>query len=216
MKILVLSDIHSNITALESVLADAGEFDGTWCLGDIVGYGPDPNECIQKLLTLPHLECVLGNHDAAALGAIPIDNFNHDARMSILWLRSKITTDSREYLSSLLYQVVLENVYLVHGSPRSPLWEYILDRYTAMENFEYFQTKACFVGHTHMPAAYEEWNYNNVDGDHVTFKINRPDEFFQIATKTIINPGSVGQPRDHDYRASYAIYDTDALTWTVG
>jgi predicted phosphodiesterase len=94
MRILVLSDIHANLTALEAVLEDAGEVDATWCLGDMVGYGPDPNECVARVRGLPNLTCLLGNHDAAALGRIPMETFNHDARRSIEWMQDVLTKES--------------------------------------------------------------------------------------------------------------------------
>ena len=100
MRILVLSDIHANLTALEAVLKDAGQVDATWCLGDIVGYGPDPNECVARIRMLPNLVCLLGNHDAAALSRIPIETFNQDARRSIEWMQNVLTKDSYTFYPS--------------------------------------------------------------------------------------------------------------------
>jgi predicted phosphodiesterase len=211
MKILVLSDIHANITALNSVLEDATNFDETWCLGDIVGYGPDPNECIETIQALPNLSCIIGNHDAAALGTISVESFNLEAKLLILWLKSQLTVSNRAFLGSLQNQKMIRDVLLVHGSPRSPIWEYMLDRYTANENFDYFDLNLCFVGHTHMPAVFEKLNSNG----NVKSNILRPDETFQITSKSILNPGSVGQPRDHDRRASYVFFDTENNTWLL-
>jgi len=211
MKILVLSDIHANISALNSVLEDASDFDETWCLGDIVGYGPDPNECIERIQALPNLSCIIGNHDAAALGTISAESFNLEAKLSILWLKSQLSPSNRAFLESLQTQKKINNVLLVHGSPRSPMWEYMIDRYIALENFEYFDLSLCFVGHTHMPCVFEKLDSNG----NVSFNVLRPDEIFQITTKTILNPGSVGQPRDHDRRASYGFFDTENNTWKL-
>jgi predicted phosphodiesterase len=211
MKILILSDIHANITALNSVLEDASDFDETWCLGDIVGYGPDPNECIERIQALPNLSCIIGNHDAAALGTISVESFNMEAKLSILWLKSQLTPSNRAFLGSLQTQKKINDVLLVHGSPRSPIWEYMLDRYIANENFDCFDLNLCFVGHTHMPAVFEKLNSNG----NVSVNILKPDETFQITTKSILNPGSVGQPRDHDRRSSYVFFDTENNTWQL-
>ena len=211
MKILVLSDIHANITALNSVLEDASDFDETWCLGDIVGYGPDPNECIERIQDLPNLVCIVGNHDAAALGTISVESFNLEAKLSIMWLISRLTPSNREFLESLKTQIKVNDVLLVHGSPRSPIWEYMIDRFTAAENFNLLDTSLCFVGHTHMPAVFEKWNPNG----NVSFNSIKPDESFKITTKSILNPGSVGQPRDHDRRASYGFFDPEKNIWQL-
>src|SRR5512142_889123 len=154
MRILVLSDIHANLTALETVLADAGAVDAVWCLGDIVGYGPDPNECVARIRGLENLVCLLGNHDAAALSRIPIETFNQDARRSIEWMQEVLTKETFAFLSELPETVVTGQVTLVHGSPRNPVWEYILDLHNAAQNMEYFDTQICMVGHTHLPIAY--------------------------------------------------------------
>ena len=101
MRILIISDIHANITALEAVLADAGEFDAAWCLGDLVGYGPDPNECIERIAQLPSVQCIMGNHDAAAVNVIEVEAFNPDARKTVLWTQEKLTPANHEYLKNL-------------------------------------------------------------------------------------------------------------------
>src|SRR5512136_1018816 len=101
MRILVISDIHANLTALEAVLAEAGDIDATWCLGDLVGYGPDPNECIERICQLRNLACIIGNHDAAALKQIDADTFNPEARLAIQWTQRKLNHTSRDFLSQL-------------------------------------------------------------------------------------------------------------------
>src|SRR4030042_2712846 len=159
MRTLVISDIHANLTALEAVLDDAehsntGPFDSAWCLGDLVGDGPYPNECIERISQLPNLECVLGNHDAAAVGSIAVDAFNPDARKTVLWTQEKLTPANKEYLANLPERVNFEYITLVHGSPFRPVWEYLLDTRTATISYEFFDTPYCFVGHTHLPVLY--------------------------------------------------------------
>jgi predicted phosphodiesterase len=209
MRILVISDIHANINAFEAVLRAAGTIDSVWCLGDIVGYGPDPNECINLLRTLPNVVCLLGNHDAAALGQIDLEAFNREARLSARWMRSTLTAESMLYLQGLPEKLVVDQVTMTHGSPRNPVWEYLLDTYTAAANFSYFDTRYCFVGHTHLPLAYME-----IEGSpDVEWKIVQTEDPITFSTRTIINPGSVGQPRDHDPRASFAIYIPETNVW---
>lgn len=211
MRILVLSDIHANLTALLAVLKEAGPVDGVWCLGDLVGYGPDPNECIDLIHSLPNHVCVLGNHDAAALGQIDLDSFNLDARRSIRWLRDNLAPESVKFLEGLPERAIVDDVTLVHGSPRNPVWEYILDTYSAIENLEYFDTRLCFVGHTHIPIAYK---YSE-ETDKFTWHNPSPNERLDIQSRAIFNPGSVGQPRDHDPKASYAIYYPETRLWEI-
>lgn len=209
MRILVIADIHANLTALEAVIKEAGSFDSIWCLGDLVGYGPDPNECIELIRSYPDSICLLGNHDAAALGQINLETFNREARLSAHWMKTALNTRSLEYLSGLPEKVIVEGVTLVHGSPRNPVWEYLLDTYIAAANFSHFDTLACFVGHTHLPIAYSLRH----DTSEMEWKLMAADETFYLDQRTILNPGSVGQPRDHDPRASFAIYDPHQRVW---
>jgi|WetSurMetagenome_2_1015567.scaffolds.fasta_scaffold109074_2 diadenosine tetraphosphatase ApaH/serine/threonine PP2A family protein phosphatase len=209
MRILVISDIHANLNALEAVLSAAGKVDAVWCLGDLVGYGPDPNECIDIIRSQPNLVCLLGNHDAAALGQIDLEAFNREARLSARWMRSALTSDSILFLQSLPEKQVVDNVTLAHGSPRNPVWEYLLDTYTAAANFNYFDTRFCFVGHTHLPIAYTEVE----DTKDIEWKIIQSEDPFYLTYRTIINPGSVGQPRDHDPRAAFAIFHPETTLW---
>lgn len=156
MRVLIISDIHANLTAFETVLADAeGKWDEIWCLGDIVGYGPDPNECVELLQEHKHLS-LSGNHDWAVLDRLDIFTFNADARDAITWTTDQLTTENRAYLDALPSLLVLEPFTLAHASPRHPVWEYILDQNTAAANFPCFSTPYCLVGHTHAPIIYEE------------------------------------------------------------
>lgn len=209
MRVLVISDIHANLTALDAVLNEVGSFDSVWCLGDLVGYGPDPNECAEVVRKLPNLVCLIGNHDAAALGQIETDSFNPDARIALEWTREQLGPDTIAFLRNLPEQTVIDDVTLVHGSPRQPIWEYILDTRTATVNFGFFDTPFCFVGHTHLPIIY------GLPENNRNARLFTPNENMQITLtpRSIINPGSVGQPRDRDQRAAFGVFDPEAKTF---
>lgn len=209
MRVLVFSDVHANLTALDRILADAGECEAIWCLGDMVGYGPDPNECIERIRCLPNLTCILGNHDAAVLGLIEIEAFNHEARRVIQWTLQELTDANLSFLKKLPERVIVGDVTLVHGSPRQPVWEYLLDAQTARYNFDFFDTSFCFVGHTHLPILF---HLNEIDPYPIGGYLP-PNQAIQLTPREIVNPGSVGQPRDRDPRAAYAIYDTERHTF---
>lgn len=209
MRALIISDIHANLTALDTVLKEAGEVDAVWCLGDLVGYGPYPNECVERIQELPNLTCVVGNHDAAALSIIDDDTFNPEARTAMAWTRDNLNQSNKAFLRSLQDKVIWQNVTLTHGSPRQPIWEYILDTRTAAQNFEFFNTHLCIIGHTHLPAVYTYSDSNS----HSRLSIPKPNQSIPLSEKAIVNPGSVGQPRDRDPRAAYAILDTQSMLW---
>ncbi len=215
MRYLVISDIHANLIAFDAVLESAaGQFDKIWCLGDIVGYGPSPNECIQRLNEFDH-DCIAGNHDWAVLDKLDVDEFNLNARYAVLWTQQHLTPENRVYLENLpLYLLEDSNFTLVHGSPRHPIWEYILYPKVAQSNFRHFETPYCLVGHTHSPVVYME---AQTPGDNSDTIIPETDVFVQKlnSRRLIMNPGSVGQPRDGDSRASYALLDTDAMEFTI-
>ncbi len=210
MRILVMSDIHANYTALEAVLKDAGEVDETWCLGDLVGYGPDPNAVVEEIREIKNLTCLMGNHDVAAIGRMPLETFNGDARRSLMYHEKVLTASNMDFMRSLPSKTkVRGEATIAHGSPRDPLWEYILNSLSARLNFDHFDTPWCFVGHSHIQSIFVK-----EDGsDRVTLEQTKPDTTLQLRSKLILNPGSVGQPRDRDPRAAYAIYDTEARTW---
>jgi diadenosine tetraphosphatase ApaH/serine/threonine PP2A family protein phosphatase len=211
MRTLIVSDIHANVTALQAVLEDAAPFERVWCLGDIVGYGPDPNKCIEIIRSLPELQCVKGNHDAAILGEIDVLAFNFEARESLEWLESRLKPENKDWLSRLPEKITLDDFTITHGSPRNPIWEYIMDLRTARENMSAFETTYCLAGHTHIPCVFK------MDGDKpnsTNLYLVPPDEPFMLDRKCIINPGSVGQPRDHNPLSSYLVYDDEAeLPW---
>ncbi len=156
MRILVISDIHANLDAFDAVLQDArGQWDYVWCLGDVVGYGPDPNDCVERLRELPHL-CLAGNHDWAALGRLDLSTFNSDARAAVTWTSAALRPAGRRWLEALPTTFVVGDYTLAHGSPREPIWEYILEPQVAALNFSHFETSFCLVGHTHQPVIYED------------------------------------------------------------
>jgi len=209
MRYLILSDIHANLAAFEAVLSHAAldTIDRVWCLGDVVGYGPCPNECISRLQELPEHVCVAGNHDWAAISRIGIAEFNPSAQVACRWTGEELTEENMVYLASLPTRVVEGECTLVHGSPREPIWEYIIYPSTAQLNFQFFDTRLCFVGHTHAPAIFREETSSH------KFEISIPVPGAPIPLdreRLIINPGSVGQPRDGDPRASYMIFDPEA------
>jgi len=205
MRILVISDIHANLDALQTVIADAGEIDQVWCLGDLVGYGPQPNECVELVRSLPNIICIKGNHDVAALGEINISLFNQEAKESMIWHQSVLSLENKEYLKSLPERYETELVTLVHGSPRNPIWEYILDPYVARINYEYFKNDICLVGHSHQPII-SSWDVNE---GVLEWGAPQQNAIVSLQNRMIINPGSVGQPRDSDSRAAYGILNTD-------
>ncbi len=209
MRILVISDIHANLTALEAVLTHAGEFDAAWCLGDLVGYGPDPNECVELVRRLPNLTCILGNHDAASIKQIDVETFNPEARLAIQWTRNVLTEGNLFFLGKLPEKINIGDVTLAHGSPRHPVWEYLLDTRTATFNFEYFETPYCFVGHTHLPVIYHLFDEQKA----AQLSIPDANSVLELSERMILNPGSVGQPRDRDPRAAYAIFDDESELW---
>ncbi len=212
MRTLILSDIHANLTALSAVLEHAKPYDRVWCLGDVVGYGPDPNACVERLRQLPGLKCIKGNHDAAILGEIDKNAFNHEARASLEWLDSELKPVNRRWLQQREERLTFEKFTLVHGSPRNPVWEYIMDLGSARQNMSEFETQLCLVGHTHIPCVFQVDEDQDISSTRLYAM--SPEVSFKLERKAIINPGSVGQPRDHDPRSSYLIYDSSAEEWS--
>jgi predicted phosphodiesterase len=210
MRYLLFSDVHSNLAALEAVLADAGPFDAAWCLGDTVGYGPQPNECVERVRGLPGLVCVAGNHDWGALGKLDLSQFNSAARRAAEWTADVLTPASRAWLDGLPERVELEGFTLVHGSPRHPIWEYVLSPAIAHENMAHFHTLTCLVGHTHVPVIYQAPGHADSSARTITPPLGAL--FSYRAIRAIVNPGSVGQPRDGDPWASYVLLDPAAGT----
>ena len=208
MRTLILSDIHANLTAFEAVLSDAGSFDRVWCLGDVVGYGPDPNECISLLRQQPGLRCIMGNHDSALMGFIDLRTFNDQAARAIVVQSELLSQESRDFLELLDIVLEVEGVTLAHGSPRDPIWEYIVSSRIASENFSAFSTQICLVGHSQIPSIFVE-NPNQRS----TILTPQNADRWRSEKRFILNPGSVGQPRDHNPKASYVIWDDAEDTW---
>jgi len=208
MRIAVLSDIHSNLPALDAVLSAAGDVDAVWHLGDVVGYGPDPDGVVERLRSMD-ARGVRGNHDAAAVGGSEIDWFNPDARRAMEWTRAALAPETREWLAALPERRTLEGHELVHASPREPIWEYVTSRDVARANLAVLGTPVGFHGHTHVPVAWIE------DGDRVELIRPKAGETLDLGGRhALINPGSVGQPRDGDPTASFLILDPEAGTAT--
>ncbi len=209
MRSLILSDIHSNLEALEAVLADAesrGGFDEVWCLGDTVGYGPDPGRCI-ALLQQHNFTSVVGNHDLAAVGSLSTRDFNAHARFAAHWTASQLTREEARFLSSLPRVLRRGDFTLVHGSLRDPVLEYLISAESAMATFRLLETPFCLVGHSHIPFVCREG-----DSEYNLEPFPEGDAIRLGGERLVINPGGVGQPRDHDPRPSYAIYDGDEGT----
>jgi diadenosine tetraphosphatase ApaH/serine/threonine PP2A family protein phosphatase len=255
MRYAIISDIHGNGEALRAVFADieraSAEFgapvDQIWCLGDIVGYGPEPGECVRTVRARCDV-CIPGNHDWATTGRIDLVDFNGAAVGSAQWTRNRLARDQIVYLRSLPEVTRIGNFTLAHGSPTNPIWEYLISPTSAAPNFAAFDTTFCVVGHTHVPTIFlqeagrvqpREHHYQHVMVEQSTRAMSIPggpswsalesmrppaDDgewsacerllprpglwMIPRGYRAIINPGSVGQPRDGDPRASYLIYDT--------
>ncbi|MBK9710273.1 MAG: metallophosphoesterase family protein [Kouleothrix sp.] len=210
MRVLVVSDIHSNYTALETVLAVAGSFDELWNLGDTIGYGPRPNECVMAVRNLAKV-MIGGNHDLACLGKVDLSDFNPDARAANIWNGQQLEDSNRAVLDALPPSLEVDERFLVaHGSPREPVWEYLLSRPQAEDNFLLFEQQVCFIGHSHVPLIFRRHPDGQVDEP----ELADADLLIELEPgyRYFLNPGSVGQPRNQDPRAAYAILDTDAGT----
>ena len=201
MRVAVLSDIHSNLTALDAVLAAAGPVDAIWHLGDVVGYGPDPNGVVRRLIEAGAIG-VRGNHDAAAAGGSEIEWFNTDARRAMEWTRTVVTAPTVAWLRDLPERRTVEGCELVHGSLREPIWEYVTSVPVARANLAVLKGPIGLNGHTHIPIAFVEQ-----DGRIDVVGPGHGSELELRGRRALLNPGSVGQPRDGDPEASYAIFD---------
>jgi predicted phosphodiesterase len=204
MKIGIISDIHANLPALEKVYSELEkEVDEVYFLGDIVGYGPYPNECIEYLSKFGY--SVLGNHDAAVADLRTYDDFNLYAQFAIDWTKERISWENIEKLRKLPLIIEDNNFCLVHGSIREPLDEYLINYYSVLANFEIMDENICFFGHSHLAGVF-------VYSDKEIYYVNFSEEGelkLQKNNKYLINPGSVGQPRDGNWKSSFVIYDID-------
>jgi diadenosine tetraphosphatase ApaH/serine/threonine PP2A family protein phosphatase len=203
MRVAIISDIHSNLEALQKALEiiDERKAEEIICLGDLVGYGANPNECVE-LTRKRASRILLGNHDQAAFDLSQTEHFNRHARTAAYWTNQTLTEENLEFLKSLPFQHAIDDLTFVHASPRDPdQWEYVFSAHEAKTNFESFQTRICFVGHTHIPGIFPEDLKTQKSG------VTRENRY-------IINVGSVGQPRDGNWKLSFGIFDTSA--WTYG
>jgi diadenosine tetraphosphatase ApaH/serine/threonine PP2A family protein phosphatase len=204
MRVAIISDIHSNLEALQKTLEiiDEKKVEEIVCLGDLVGYGASPNECVE-LTRKRASRILLGNHDQAAFDLSQTEHFNRHARTAAYWTNQTLTQENLEYLKSLPFQHVIDDLTFVHASPRDPeQWEYVFSAHEAKTNFESFQTRICFVGHTHIPGVFPE------DLKMQKSKVTRENRY-------IINVGSVGQPRDGNWKLSFGIFDISAWTYDL-
>ncbi len=205
MKIAFISDVHANVEALQVVLADIDKqhIDRIHFLGDAVGYGSEPNACVELIAANCDIK-LLGNHDYAALGLESTAAFNDVARVSIEWTLKELSARSTTALADFEMEAVDGDFYMTHASPRTPeLWEYVLNIDTARDQFEHFDQQVALVGHSHLPAFFCKRSDDTISQRYVSESELDPD------SKYIVNVGSVGQPRDHDPRACYVTVDTD-------
>lgn len=212
MRCAIISDIHGNLEALQAVLADAGEIDEIWCLGDLVGYGPEPNACVEVLRSRG-ARCVAGNHDWASIGKMDTADFNPEASEAAQWTGAQLTPEHRAFLEGLPVQLQaggMGEFTLVHGSPRDPVWEYLTHVSAARLNFSYFQTPYCLVGHTHVPLMFQRPWPDDRATDYQTVVPEAGTPLALGQHRLIVNPGSVGQPRDGNPDAAYMIYQSGA------
>jgi len=207
----LISDIHANLEALEAALAELSGVEAYLCLGDIVGYGPDPSACLARVRALPGLVCIVGNHDLAAVGAYDLDWFNPYARHAVEWTAAQLSPEETDYLRALPDKEEVAGTVLVHGSlPQPELMNYITTPEDALECFDAFGGALCFIGHTHLTEYYHRAETVRACRRVGLFRGGRLE--LQRDRRYLINPGSVGQPRDGNPRASFGIYDTTART----
>jgi diadenosine tetraphosphatase ApaH/serine/threonine PP2A family protein phosphatase len=209
VRVAVLSDIHANLVALDAVLANVGTVDAIWHLGDVVGYGPEPDGVVERLSGLGAVG-VAGNHDLAAVGGDQIEWFNADARAAMEWTRRRISPTTRQWLTDLPPRHRSADFSLVHASERDPVWEYVTTVAIARANLAVLGTRYGLHGHTHLPMVWTER-----DG-RVEAVSPRNSSTYQLNDdRALLNPGSVGQARDGDPTASYLVIDDAAglCTW---
>lgn len=202
MRIAIISDIHSNLEALRSILVAVDQLhpDVMYCLGDVVGYGPYPNECVDLVRDRCSV-VVMGNHDSGVLGITPLRHFNQYGRAAVEWTMERITPENLTYLKQLPMAHIAGDITLAHASPLKPdEWNYVVAWPDVKKNFKAFKTTLCCIGHTHVPVIASEESGINV---------------FRKDCRYLINVGSVGQPRDGNPRASFCFLDTKAWTCDI-
>ncbi|MBW2689876.1 MAG: metallophosphoesterase family protein [Deltaproteobacteria bacterium] len=208
MRLMIFSDIHGNLESLQAVLRDAARRNvhRSICLGDLVGYGPFPNECIELVRSLKNCRCLAGNHDVAALWETSPYGMSSAAKKAILWTMEQLKDENKEYLKSLPDRLDLADMTFVHANPYNPRgWRYVMDRKYALRSFTATRCRNLFIGHSHRPLVITRKHFFSVNLQAVSgvaeFSVND-------SKRRIINCGSVGQPRDDDPRSCYLIYDS--------
>ena len=207
----MISDVHANLAALEAVLAelDASRPDELWCLGDLVGYGAKPNECTRTIAGRASF-CLAGNHDLAIIGTIDLADFSGDAGTAAAWTRDVLEDDARTFLDGLDAQGTRDGVELYHGSARDPVWEYVLSDESAIVTLALTQAPVVLVGHSHVALHVAVEDLSLVEGG-----LAAGGSTFNLGgRRCLLNPGSVGQPRDGDPRAAWLELDFDTQTAT--
>jgi diadenosine tetraphosphatase ApaH/serine/threonine PP2A family protein phosphatase len=210
MRIAVFSDVHANLHALEAVLqaVEREDVDELWCLGDLVGYGPRPNSCCEAV-SHGAATCLAGNHDLGVLGSVPLDDFAPEAATSARWTRDVLAGEARAYLEQLAPAGRTAEVELYHASPRDPVWEYLLDEFSIRRAFADTSAPLVLVGHSHIALAAV------LDSDRLSFGHAPAGTDLDLAAgRILLNPGSVGQPRDGDPRAAFLLLDLEHQTAT--
>lgn len=199
MPVAIISDIHGNLEALKEVLTyiDAHGIEKVYCLGDIVGYGPNPNECVE-IISERCEHVVIGNHDHAAIGLTSTEYFNDFAKISTHWTTNNLTEENKDFLHDLEFTFSTDKFLAVHSTPSAPtMWHYILSEVDAQHEFKYFDEKICFIGHSHFPII-----FNNRAGF-----TRAPEVQLEPDDKYVVNVGSVGQPRDGNPKTCFCVYD---------
>jgi diadenosine tetraphosphatase ApaH/serine/threonine PP2A family protein phosphatase len=204
MHVAVLSDIHGNRHALDAVLADVDDrgCEEIWCLGDVVGYGADPNGCCAAIREVARV-CLVGNHDLVAIGALSSEQFSPDAAAAAAWTAGELQPEHRAWLGGLAPDGAAHGCALAHGSPRHPVWEYVLSPSVAEASLQAFDEQIALVGHSHVALSCAKAGRDPVELE----QRSDGDELLIGARRWIVNPGSVGQPRDQDPRAAWMELD---------
>ena len=204
MRVAVISDVHANRHALDAVLSavDGENVDAIWCLGDTVGYGPRPNECCDLVRERTEL-CLIGNHDLVALGELTVTDFNDEAAAAAVWTSDQLTSESESFLRALKPSAEADGAALFHASARDPVWEYVLTEEAARATFELTSAPLVLVGHSHVALALAL-----ADG-RIAGGVAPDGAELELDGRRLLNPGSVGQPRDGDPRAAWLLVDHD-------
>jgi diadenosine tetraphosphatase ApaH/serine/threonine PP2A family protein phosphatase len=208
MRIALLSDVHGNLPAFKAVLADveSASVEEVWCLGDLVGYGAQPDACVELARKSCDL-CLGGNHDLVVTGEIPISDFSSSAAAAARWTQETISEETMAYLKSLMPQDPGREPALYHASPRDPVWEYVLSTWQADECMDLMDGRVGAVGHSHVAL----WFHRNDEGSVTGATADADLELDLSGGRWLLNPGGVGQPRDGDPRAAWLLLDTS--TW---